>query len=69
MENNRNRYYPKRQYKPKKTNTGIQYISKENNCYRVSYQRTRKGFKTLELAEAYLEKLKKGLECHYRENG
>ena len=50
-------------------NTGIQYISKENNCYRVSYQGTRKGFKTLELAEAYLEKIKKGLECHYRENG
>lgn len=68
-ENNQNRYYPKQQRKPKKTNTGIQYISRDGNCYRVSYQGTRKGFKSLKLAKVYLEELKKGLECYYRKNG
>ena len=68
-ENNQNRYYPKQQRKPKKTNTSIQYISRDGNCYRVSYQGTRKGFKSLELAKVYLEELKKGLECYYRKNG
>ena len=68
-ENNQNRYYPKQQHKPKKTNTGVQYISKDGNCYRVSYQGTRKGFKSLELAKVYLEKLKKGLECYYSKDG
>lgn len=66
-ENNQNRYYPRLHRNPRKTNTGVQYISKTGTCYRVSYQGVRKGFKSLELAKVYLKELKEGLECYYSE--
>lgn len=62
-ENNKNRYYPHRQRKPKPSNTGIQYISYISNgsnnwYYVVNYNKNRKRFKTLTEAKIYLNTLK-----------
>lgn len=63
-DNNRNRTYPIRQRNPKPTNTGIQYISYQNNGYGnfyyvVNYSKVRKRFKTIKEAIMFLNQLKK----------
>lgn len=62
-DNNKNRSYPSRQRNPRPSNTGIQYISYQNNGYGnfyyvVDYSGTRKRFKTKENAIMFLDQLK-----------